>query len=87
MCSAIACINSGGTLYPIRAQRAAANFIVCRFSGASGCEAQLAEGSRYDLTVPGMMVQYVAAAALFCDSAVERGIGVTVPPRRELAFR
>lgn len=65
----------------------AASFPQARFSGTSGCEAQLAEGSRYDLTVPGMMVQYIAAAALFCDSAVERGIGVTVPPRGELAFR
>jgi hypothetical protein len=63
------------------------HFSEAPFSGASGCEAQLAEGSRYDLTVAAMMDQYVAAAALFLESAVERGIGVTVPPRGELAFR
>ncbi|MCX6538407.1 MAG: hypothetical protein NT151_05665 [Acidobacteria bacterium] len=35
----------------------------------------------------GMTVQHGAAAALLCESADERGIGVTVPRRGEPAFR
>jgi len=34
-----------------------------------------------------MTGQYGAAAVLFCESSVERGIGVTVPRWGEPAFR